>query len=168
MDQTLWRIIMVAPQRELRVAAEIEKGLGLLSMVPVERCRVRSRGRGNQVIITERPRALMPRYVFVGSRVGDVPWRDLMELRHVQTIVQFGIEPARLTDAEVDRIRVLARDVTVAGWKAGDRGLITDGPFRSIEALISAVRTETLQVVVPMFGSERIVEIRADQIEKVA
>lgn len=167
MDQTLWRIIMVAPQRELRVAAEIGRGLGLPTMVPTQRHKVRTRGRGNQVIITERSLPIMPRYVFVGSSVGDIPFRDVLEIEHVHSLVQFGAEPARLTGADVHAIRRMAADY-VTGWKAGDKGIITDGPFRSIEALIKAVKTETLSVAVPMFGSERQVEIRADQIEKVA
>lgn len=163
---SIWRIIMVAPQREVRVAAEIQRGLGLLTMVPTERHRVRSRGKGGQPVITERTRALMPRYLFVGSRIGDIPWRDVMEIEHVQTVVQFGGEPARLTSADVHTIRRMAADF-VTGWKAGDKGIITDGPFRSIEALITAVKTESLRVAVPMFGSVHDVEIRADQLERV-
>jgi transcription antitermination factor NusG len=164
---TTWRILMVAPQRELRVAAEIKRGLGLFTMVPTQRHKVRTRGRGNQVIITDRSLPIMPRYVFVGSNFGDIPYRDVMEIQHVQSVVQFGGEPARLTGADVHAIRRMAADF-VTGWKAGDKGIITDGPFRSIEALIAHVKTETMSVRVPMFGSERVVEIRADQIEKVA
>lgn len=165
---TIWRVLMVAPQRELRVAGEIQRGLGLLTMVPTERHRVRSRGKGGQPVITERVRALMPRYLFLGSKVGDIPYRDVMEIEHVQSIVQFAGIPAQLTDAEVDRIRLLAREIETSGWKAGDRATITSGPFRSIEALITAVKTESLRVSVPMFGSEREIDIRADQLERVA
>jgi transcription antitermination factor NusG len=170
MDSSIWRVLMVAPQRELRVASEIKKGLGLKTIVPTQIHTKRSRGKQGQPVMVEQERALMPRYVFVQGAAGeDICWRDVLELDHVHAPVQFGNEPpVRMTDADMAIVQRMARDLKKAGWQPGDRGTITSGPFRSIEALIAAVKTESLRVVVPFFGSEREVEIRADQIEKVA
>lgn len=163
---TIWRILTVAPQRELRVAGEIKRGLGLPTMVPTQRYKAKTRGRGNQVVLVDRVRPILPRYVFVGSDVGDVPFRDLLEIEHVQSLVQFGSEPALLSAADVHAIRRMAADLTT-GWKTGDKVAILAGPFRSIEALISTVREQSVVVSVPILGSERDVEIRADQVERV-
>jgi len=165
---TIWRVITAAPHHELHVAAECRRGLGLLTLVPTERHRVRTRGKGGQPVIVTRERPLMAPYIFVGSRVGDIPWRDVMEIRHVRNVIQFAGEPALLNDREIERIRDLAKAVVDAGWQAGQRVTIADGPFKSIEALIAAVRDKTVTVTVPLFGSERDVELRVDQIEKVA
>ena len=165
----IWHAITVSPQRERLVASELKTSLGLKTCVPCVQKHRRSRGKNNRPVLIPYLLPLMPSYVFVGSRYS-LPVYDIKSQQHVRDFVQFGGQYATLTDAEVVRIKMLAKQATVdlpSGYQVGDVVQITDGPFRSFEALIQEIRGGDIRVDVELFGRNTPHWRRVDQIEKV-
>lgn len=164
---TAWHILTCLSQRERVIAGEISRGLGLNTYMPME---VQRRTVRN--VAHELRRPLMPGYVFVGS-AGDMPWSDIRATRHVLGWLDIDGVPARLSDAEVDRIREMVQQHNLAvqdkrTFRAGDRVRPTTGPFASMEVLLRSVRGSQAIIEVHMLGSSREARITLDQLEKVA
>lgn len=165
----IWYVLQVAPQRERLVEGEIRRGLGLLSYVPYERFEVR---RASKVLEVIRP--MMQGYVFVGSKVGGIPWADISATRHVRDWLTVDDDvPAPVSDMEIMQIQRLAeahnsRKVEQRHLQPGDRVKVADGPFASMTALIATIRGNTARIVLPMFGGPSEVQIPTSQLERVA
>lgn len=164
----IWSILRVSPQREIHVAAELARGLGLRTYVPIEQINIR---RGSRTL--ERRLPLMRGYVFAGGLY--LPWRDIRETRGVTGwLTTHGDTPAYVQQFEIDRIRAmerehnLARDVRPSSLSVGVRVRVTKGAFESIQSLIRAVRGPTATIEVPMLGSTRSVQVPLSQLEEVA
>ena len=166
----IWSILRVSPQREIHVAAELARGLGLRTYVPIEQINIR---RGARTL--ERRLPLMRGYVFAGSAYG-LPWRDIRETRGVTGwLTTHGDTPAYVQQFEIDRIRAMerehnrVRDVRPSSLGVGARVRGRSGtPFESIHSLICAVRGPNATIEVPMLGSTRQVQVPLAQLEGVA
>ena len=163
-----WNVLRVVGQRERWVAAELRRGLGLRTYVPIERRAVTLRSRTLEVL-----RPLMPSYVFVGG-VEDSVQSDVNATRHVIGFLRRDDDRlAAVADWEIDRIRELERQHNKAlhdrrTFRAGDRVRAKDGPFASIDVLLRSIRGSTATIEVPMLGSTRTARVKLDSLEKVA
>lgn len=169
----IWSILRVSPKREIHVAAELARGLGLRTYVPIERVNVRRHYIGIGARTIERQLPLMRGYVFAGGLY--LPWRDIRETRGVTGwLTTHGDTPAYVQQFEIDRIRALerehnrARDVRPSSLGVGAKVRVTKGAFESIQSLIRAVRGPTATIEVPMLGSTRSVQVPLSQLEEVA
>lgn len=158
----IWLICTTSPQRERHVAAELHRGLGLATYVPVERVEAR-RPRGGKAIVRAIP--LMRGYVFVGARYG-FPWHDIAASRDVTGwLCRDGDVPAYVQQREIDRIRDLENEYNrerhqrPASLGVGAKVRVTKGAFESVESLLRAVRGSTATIEVPMLGSTRSVQV---------
>lgn len=163
---TTWHVITSVPQRERILAAELHRGLGLYSYVPVE---VRKISRNGRALEIKRP--LMPGYVFAGA-IDGMPWRDIRDQRDVRGwLTVNGDIPASVSDLEVQAIRQLEslhnKQITEARqFRVGDR-VRFNGPFGSIESLLSSVRGSNAKMEVKMLGSTRTVSVPLQSLERV-
>jgi len=164
----IWAVVRTVSWREVPVARELERGLGIEGYVPIE---VVGRTRKGEDSVSP----LMPGYVFAGARYG-FPWRDIRELRGViGWLTTHGNTPAYVQQFEIDRIRAMerehnrARDVRPPSIGVGARVRVKNGsPFETIESLIRAVRGSNATIEVPMLGSTRSVQVPLSQLEEVA
>ena len=164
----IWHILRTMGARERIVAGELHRGLGLKTYVPVEKVVATLRSKK-----IERVRPLMPSYLFAGC-MDSMPWHDIALTRHVIDWLTIDDDiPAIVTDAEIDRIRQMERQHNAAlhdrrTFKTGDRVRAKDGPFASMEVLLSSVRGSQATIEVHMLGSMRTATVHTDQLERVA
>lgn len=168
MSETTWNILRVQSPFEARVAGHCLVDLGLKAYVPVETRKVVLRQR-----VIERPRCLMPGYVFIGTR-GDMSWADVLEIRHAIRPLRY--EDGRIitvTDAEVERVRVMERLHNRAlhdrrTYRTGERVREPGGPFSSIEYLLRSVRGDEVKLEAHMDGMKITRHTTVDSLERVA
>jgi len=165
---TTWYVLKVIAKREALVAKEIRTGLGLIDFVPYERFEARRAGR---TLVVERP--IISGYVFAGTKHGVMPWRDIMEIRHVYDWMRDGETPSKVTDLEVQRMQHLlaahnSLKTSQRHLQPGDRVKVSDGPFASMETLLMTVKGNWASVMLPMLGGPREVQIPTSLLERVA
>lgn len=164
---TNWHIVQTVGMRERVVGAELNRALGLLWYVPVEKTRLVVRAR-----TLEKPFPLIIGYVFV-SGLGAGAYRDVKETDGVISILDgvisaIEIDGIKRLEAEHNDALDKWRAARASGPKVGDRVRAKDGPFGSIESLLLAVRGKTATIEVPMLGSTRTATVKISDLEKVA
>lgn len=99
--------------------------------------RLRKR-RGKMVKIVE---SLFPRYMFIhlDNGVAD-SWAPIRSTKGVQNFVRFGIEAAQVPDKLIQALKAQEealgeRAIDLDRYHSGDKVIITDGPFKGIEAI---------------------------------
>ena len=165
-----WIILTVRPQRERKTASAIINDLGLSVCVPCARTHRKARGKNNKPIILEKLVPILPGYVFVGSP-GWFPLHDLRATDGVTGWVQFDGVIGRLTDAEIDRIRRMAKSASAAtpkGLSVGDEVNVTEGAFRNLKAVLSAIGKDTVKLDVMILGRVTEVTLPAHHVERAA
>lgn len=167
---TIWEIAKVTPTRELKIESEIKCGLGLKACVPYERKYRKARGKQGKPILIPYRHVIIPGYVLVGSPSG-APWYDIKTIQYVKGPVQFDGVVGRLTDAEVDRFRKMAEEVSVTTARAirpGDQARVINGPFANFESMIHEIKGADVRITVSMFQGDMDVWMPAANIEKAA
>ena len=115
-------------------------------------------------------RKLYPGYVFVKMVYSDDTWHVIRSVRGVSGFVgASGNDPIPLTDDEVYEMGVEKREIVV-NYAVGDTVRILDGPLTSFTGTVEAVDVDSnsVSVVVSMFGRETSVEFELDQVEVVS
>lgn len=166
----IWHVLKVAPQRERWVEMEIKRGLGLATCVPCVRLYRKARGKGGKPTLIPYHQPIFPSYVMVGSH-DSAPWFDLSQIKHVHGRIMFGSIPATLSTSEIDRIRLMAKDVkpeSARSFAAGDAIKITSGPFASFETIIREIRPDGVRIELELFGRATPMIMAPDQIERAA
>jgi len=129
-----WHVVHTKPRQE-RCALENLERQGYecyLPLLAVEKIR--------QGVLTVLEEPLFPRYLFIrlGSGASDKGWGPIRSTKGVSRLVTFGAEPARVDDRLIEQLR--AHEGRTGGqpkplFEAGERVLITQGPFAGIEAI---------------------------------
>lgn len=147
----MWHVLRTAPHRERWVGRELHRGLGIDWYVPIERRKLKLRGRP-----IERIEPLIRGYVFARD-ISQGVWRDVRSIRGVIGWLERDGEPAILSDAEVRLIRDLERTHNVQvsqsreiRYRIGDRVRVTAGPFATLETLLDAVRGQRVRIASPI------------------
>ena len=180
-DDTAWHVLLVAPTREIAFAAADDdtgrlerrvrgalQGLGLIAIVPTELRTRRVVGKQGRPLIITTSAALMPGYVFIGCR--SVPdWPSILAIDHVRGYIASDGQPARLSAADVDAMQRLAKATRAprGTLQVGDTARIRRGPFRGLDAIISAIRPDLIKVALHVFGAQREVAMSVDNVERV-
>jgi transcriptional antiterminator NusG len=131
-----------------------------------------SRGR----MIEPKRRPVMPGYVLVQCAASAHAFLALRQVRHVTGIVGGAERPYRIPLKHIDKFREHAqrgaydyRPITGMSYDVGEHVKVTDGPFASFDAEVTAIDAEKhrITVDVEIFGRKTPVELDIAQIEKV-
>jgi transcriptional antiterminator RfaH len=128
-----WYLIHTKPRLE-QCALENLQHQGFECFLPM--IRVEKLRRGKLVEVDE---PLFPRYFFIQLDTGNQAqsWHPIRSTKGVSRLVSFGQEPAKVGDALVALIRAHCSSDAVQQrhFMAGEKVLITDGPFAGLEAI---------------------------------
>lgn len=129
-----WYLIHTKPKQEKCALENLERQgyLCYLPTLPVEKLR--------QGAIAVAHEALFPRYLFIQLGRGDSfkSWAPIRSTKGVSRLVCFGTEPARVSEALIDRLRTqeaLIHPEPERLFKPGERVLLTASPFAGIEGI---------------------------------
>jgi transcriptional antiterminator RfaH len=135
-----WYVVQTKPRQESRARDNLRRqGFHcLLPLLQVEKIR-----RGKRLFVNE---PLFARYIFVELVCTDQDWGTIRSTRGVIRLVQFGGVPAKLPEGWVEGF--LSRDrKPVRLFDAGQRVLVTDGPFTGLEGIYQLADGETRAIV---------------------
>lgn len=161
-----WYCLRTAPQKENAVT-QILTARGVTAFCPTE-TKWRRHGRKKRQPV-ERP--MLPRYILIRC---EEPWAIVhaMRGRGVCGLVCFGGAPARIPERAVEWLArrsgaaLSTRSSAVhRAFAPGDQVDIIAGPFQGWRVELTTIKGEAGVVLLRMFGSERRVPIRLDQLE---
>lgn len=162
-----WFALRTAPQKEFAVQ-EILRNRGVTCFVPTE-TKWRRLGAKKKCSPLERP--MLPRYLLIQH---PDPWVIVraMQDRGVSGLVCFAGVPAPIPErsiawlARCSGAAVPTRTVAVhRAFAPGDRVEIVSGPFQGWRVELSEIKGEVGRVLMRMFGTDRMVPVRLDQLE---
>jgi transcriptional antiterminator RfaH len=129
-----WYLIYTKPRQEKCALQNLEQQgyQCYMPLLPKEKLRQGS------LAVSDEP--LFPRYLFINLAQDFMAksWSPIRSTKGVSRLVRFGAEPARVDDALVElfrshEARVLEEPERL--FKAGERVLLTEGPFAGIEGI---------------------------------
>ena len=112
-------------------------------------------------------RKVFPGYVLVKMVYSDDTWHVIRNIRGVTGFVGTSSnDPTPLTEDEVYAMGIEKKEIIV-NYEVGDTVRILDGPLSSFTGVVESIEVEsnTVNVIVSMFGRETSVEFELDQIE---
>lgn len=136
-------------------------------------------GRRKLEAVIERP--IFPRYVFACSVEHEFPFFFLQQTRGLESLVKIEGRPMAIPHGVIEEI--MRRDIegqfdlrpkrlrtlADAGFEAGDRVRVGEGPFAGFEAVIrSLVAGSKARVLLEIFGRPTPIDVNLHELEKVA
>ena len=115
-------------------------------------------------------RKIFPGYVLVKMVYSDDTWHVIKDVRGVTGFVGTSSnDPSPLSEEEVYAMGVEKKEIIV-NYEVGDTVRILDGPLSSFTGTVESIEVDsnTVNVVVSMFGRETSVEFELDQVEVVS
>ena len=115
-------------------------------------------------------RKVFPGYVLVKMVYSDDTWHVIRNVRGVTGFVGTSSnDPTPLTDEEVYAMGVEKKEIIV-NYSVGDTVRIMDGPLSSFTGTVESIDVDSnsVNVVVSMFGRKTTVEFELDQVEVVS
>ena len=115
-------------------------------------------------------RKVYPGYVLVKMVYSDDTWHVIKDVRGVTGFVGTSSnDPTPLTEEEVYAMGVEKKEIIV-NYTVGDTVRILDGPLNSFTGTVESIEVDsnTVNVIVSMFGRETSVEFELDQVEVVS
>jgi transcriptional antiterminator RfaH len=129
-----WYLIYTKPRQEKCALQNLEQQgyQCYMPLLPKEKLR--------QGALAVRDEPLFPRYLFINLAQDFMAksWSPIRSTKGVSRLVRFGADPARVDDALVDLLRANEASVLAEPerlFKAGERVLLTEGPFAGIEGI---------------------------------
>ena len=163
-----WYAIHTKSRQEQRALVNLEQQ-GYQCYLPVFLAEKLSRGR---LSVVEEP--LFSRYLFIcldTSRSGK-GWATIRSTRGVSSLVTMGTEPAKLDIQLIDSLRdqqQLLRKQPQRLFAAGERLLVTDGPFAGIEAIYQMTCAENrAMVLIELMGKFAQMKLQPSSLRKIA
>ena len=120
----------------------------------------------------EEEEKIYPGYILVDMIVTDDSWFVVRNTPRVTGFVGSGVYPVPIAKEEVDALfkRMNSGDVKHAiNLQPNDRVVISDGPFKELEGVVSEIDEQRgkVKVLVSMFGRETPVELDFLQVKKI-
>jgi transcriptional antiterminator RfaH len=117
-------------------------------------------------IVRRRPslEPLFPRYLFVQPTHLTQSLSPIRSTTGVSTLVRFGMNLARLSESQCDRIMAFAAAqqegglnamLEIQGIRVGQKVLIKEGPFVGLEGLVSTLAKDRVMVLMNLLGKEQ-------------
>lgn len=153
----IWYALKVAPMREFTAEAMLRRK-GYDAFCPVEIKHRRPSRKTKRRVAYAYP--MFVRYIFVGSKTGDLPWLQLLAERHVSGVIRSDGMPAAIADEKLRQIREnsgkvipykLAKNPHKA-FQVGERAKVKVGAFRGFEAKIEEVTGRRAKLLLSLFG----------------
>ncbi len=164
--QPVWYVLLVRPQAEVAVTAQLEK-LGARSCwFPTETGWRFRRGRRRK---EKYLRLVAPGYVFLEAD-RKVAWHRMAELTlgRVRGVVGQGATPLHVRDvARLERIRRTPKLLRAEGIRPGSRVELRTGPLAGFVCDVAAVNRDIAALISPAFGAMR-VEADVADLERLA
>ncbi len=97
--------------------------------------------------------SLFPRYMFIHLDDGvNDNWAPIRSTTGISSFVRFGLEPARVPDELIASLKAQEalfseRSIDLDRYRAGDKVIITEGPFRGLEAVFQKYDGEERVIV---------------------
>ena len=172
---TIWYIVKVMPGKERSLTEDFNKQISqekinniIRFVCPTEK----------EFVIVKNKKVLREKVLYSGYLYFETPTKledsDLKTIAHLPNIMgMMGDKtPVLLRDSDIKRI---LKDDSLDNhieskrtkYAHGDRVMVSDGPFKGFEGVISEVNGEKVSVEVKIFGRNTPVELTLSQIEKV-
>lgn len=119
----------------------------------------------SKTVTSERKR--FPSYVMIKMVLTDDTWYIVRNTRGVTGFVGTPTEPVPLSEKEVEKLGVELRSETVqVDFKVGDNVTVTTGSFEGFSGRVVNIdlETQTVELVVTMFGRETPVSLPITQV----
>ncbi|MEG0750425.1 MAG: transcription termination/antitermination protein NusG [Oscillospiraceae bacterium] len=170
-DAARWYVVHTYSGYENKVATNIEKmvenrRLGDLIQevnIPTEMVTEIKDNKRREV-----ERKIFPGYVLVKMIVTDETWYIVRNTRGVTGFVGTTTKPVPLTQAEVDKLGVEQKSLTI-DYELGDSVKITDGPLLGFVGTVEEIDRDKqkVKVTVSMFGRETAAELELGQVTSI-
>lgn len=160
-----WYALTVKHQHEVAVRSALAYQ-GFEALAPTYRARRRWSDRMKEIDLP-----LFAGYVF--CRFAFSERMQVMAVPGVGKVVEFGGQPAEISEAEIGAIRIaMASKLPVRPWphlKQGDRVRVERGPLRGVEGILLREERDCLQLVIgiEMLQRSLAVEVEADMVTPV-
>ena len=129
-----WYVVHTKPRQEQRALLNLEQqGYSCyLPTLAVEKIRQ------DALAVEDEP--LFPRYLFIqlDATQSGKSWSPIRSTKGVSRLVTFGAEPAKVDPQLIDTLRQRPADLSAEPqrlFNAGERVIITEGPFAGLEAV---------------------------------
>ena len=139
-----WYLINSKPKQELR-AEEHLKNQGINNILPTIEIEKIIRGKRQKV-----SEPLFPGYLFVELETNGQDWSKIRSTRGVRDFVRFGGVPGRVPDSVLEQLKLLDTSETqleTNAPKAGEKIIITEGPFKDLEGIYKISNGEERSIV---------------------
>lgn len=163
-DELRWYCLRTLPRKENLSVGFLRGEVGAEVFCPFVRFK---RGYSNGPRWIREP--LFPCYLFARFRYL-TQWRHICATRGVVRIVRFGEQPAIVDEHIIHDLREAVKEEETIEitqeLKPGEEVNIIAGPYRGVRAVISRVlpAAQRVAILLEILGSEREVEIRADEL----
>jgi transcriptional antiterminator RfaH len=162
-----WYLIHTKIRQE-RLCLDNLESQGFECFLPLMRSEKLRRGRLEAV---QEP--LFPRYLFIrlGTGIESKSWSPIRSTIGVSRLVTFGQIPAKVDDdlIAILRIQSEASDVVLRHFEAGEKVVVTDGPFVGVEAIYQMADSESRVIVLLNIMSKAIkLSVTPSSIRKVS
>jgi transcriptional antiterminator RfaH len=158
--QPAWHLIHTKPRQE-RTACEHLERQGYRTYLPL----IRQPNQTQTSVV-----ALFPRYLFILLTDGLDDWTPIRSTRGVSSLVQVGMNPAKISDQVIETIRQRAdadglHRLPPKNFSKGDRVRLVSGPFTDYEAIFSEQRAENRTIILlNLIGKQNRIEVPSDSI----
>lgn len=162
-----WYLVHTKPRQEKCALENLERQ-GFPCYMPtfsVERLR-----RGS-VVLAEEP--LFPRYLFIrlGLGVSAQSWAPIRSTRGVSRLVNFGSEPAKVSDSLIEALRTqesVSQGKHEPLFKPGERVRLTEAPFAEVEGIYQMADGERrAMVLIEMLSKQVRVQVAPASLRKI-
>jgi len=165
-DNSHWYLIQCKPRESFRAAMHLENQ-GYTCFHPTYYVK---RKRAGSVTLVLEP--LFPHYLFIQLGPSD-NWSFIRSTRGVSRLVYFDGIPAKLDTFMIDALQwqcaKLKGEPVQPLYQVGDAVVITQGCFKQIEAVVTAVSgDERVCLLLNLFNRQQSVELPVEVLEKVA
>lgn len=150
-----WYVCLTKPRGEAQAQLHLsEQGYE----VYLPRLCLWRRSRGQWV---RREQAMFPRYLFLRLGHASHGLSPVRSTPGVSSLVRFGERPATLDHATVLAIRDVEQqrrsfiDQQSTPFRAGDCVIISEGPLRGLQGIVSAVASERVAVLMSLLGRDQ-------------
>jgi transcriptional antiterminator RfaH len=129
-----WHLLRTKPRQEKLALEELENQ-GYVAYLPL--ISVEKNVRGTRVLVCK---PLFAGYLFIRlDAEGTKSWAPIRSTKGVIKLVHFGTSPALVADSVINSIEAgLQESPVLLQYQRGESVIITEGPFRGVEAVFQA------------------------------
>lgn len=115
---------------------------------------------------------MFPRYLFLRPQNIEHSIAPVRSTPGVSALVRFGVEPARISDAIIEDLRVIEAQNAIhpgereSPFMVGEQVQIVEGPFVGLSGVVAFSEMTRVSVLLSLLGRENSIEMRPDALVK--